>query len=198
MISLDHERKFKNSWLISPGVVGSVGDVLPVNRIRQSMPEMPVTWDEEFAGDSESYLGANVQDGNSRSFFTGGRNATTYDSNWSNKKFKTNYGWKFQDLRAPDKLHEPINVGIPQYSYNNRIASIFHSRVTGNNFLPLPNGFSSSTGIPRGGMVPTIVSTEQGSVLPLSTFGYQTPAQDSTEAARFAMNKQRLFGPRIV
>ena len=90
MISLDHERKFKNSWLISPGVVGSVGDVLPVNRIRQSMPEMPVTWDQEFAGDSESYLGANVQDGNSRSFFTGGRNATTYDSNWSNKKFKTN------------------------------------------------------------------------------------------------------------
>lgn len=161
MIALNKTREYKNGEFISPGVVGSVGDVLPGVRLRTSTYQMAPVFDTSSSGAEAPYLGSNVQNGSSRSFMSGGKVATTYDSNWSNRKFKTNYGWKFQDLRQPSTMKEPVVIGIPQYKWNNTVATVYNARTTGDKFLPLPSAFASRSGVTRGGVVPQITSVEE-------------------------------------
>jgi hypothetical protein len=50
-----------------------------------------------------------------------------------------------------------VDQAQPSYSWKNRQAQVFKSRVSGENFLPLPGGFKPEAGsTPRGGQVPRI------------------------------------------
>lgn len=152
----------QNHQIASPGIVGSVGDVNLTPRFKHSAPEMPLRWDPYFAGYNEIFLGSNVQNGDSTSYCSGGKFARTIDSNWGGRRgFKTSNGWFYQDLRAPDKIHEPMTGSTPQYSWNNKIATTYEAKITGDKFLPLPGSYIlHPSQVPRGGQVPRIVDDE--------------------------------------
>lgn len=154
-----------NRWdhsSIRPGPVGSVGDVLLQPRLKHSAPDLPLRFDPNFSHQNEVFLGSNVSDGQHRGYDGGGGPARTDDSNWENKKFKTSHGWIYQDMRAPDTLHEPENTGTPQYSWHNKLATAYDAFRTGNAFLPVPGAYALHPGeVGRGGQVPRIVGVEQ-------------------------------------
>jgi len=154
-----------NRWdyaRIQPGPVGSVGDVNCQPRLKHSAPDLPLRYDPNFSHQNEVFLGSNVSDGQYTGYDGGGGPANTVDSNWVNKKFKTNHGWIYQDMRAPDTLHEPENTGIPQYSWHNKLATAYDAFRTGNAFMPVTGAYAQSPGeVTRGGDIPRIVGVEQ-------------------------------------
>jgi hypothetical protein len=59
-------------------------------------------------------------------------------------------GWKFQDLREPDKASEPIMAETAQYSWVNKLVSNYNAQRTGNLF-PAPGPYVLQKGdVPRG------------------------------------------------
>lgn len=144
MRSLDHVTPL-NRWAndyISPGAQGSVGDTLMGVRLRQSAPDMPTRWDKKFSGHNEIFLGSNVSDGQSTSYVSGGGPARVYDSNWqSGRSFRTNYGWQVEDITIPDKNVEPFMSSLGDYTWRNKVATVYEALRTGDNFLPLPGPF---------------------------------------------------------
>ena len=106
MNSIDHIKPL-NRWshdYISPGVQGSVGDVLLGVRLKQSAPDLPTRWDPKFSGKKIVALGSNISDGQSVGYCSGGGPARVFDSNWqSGRSFKTNIGWRVEDIALPDK-----------------------------------------------------------------------------------------------
>jgi hypothetical protein len=167
MQAIVDEKYFKNTMILSPGLVGSVGDVLGSVRLKQSAPEMKLRYDQIFSGKNEPRSGSNVQDGYSYSYASGGGPARTLDSNWVNKKFKTNHGYIYQDMRAPDKTLTPVMGSTGRYDWYNRVANTYQAKITGDLFLPLPGGYKPS-GVPRGGQVPRVIAIDEPVAPPLT------------------------------
>jgi len=163
-LSIDALRPM-NRWnhdRIQPGNVGSVGDVNLQPRLKHSAPDLPLRYQPDFAHKNEVFLGSNVQNGSSASYVSGGGPASVVDSNWGGRRdFKISHGWIYQDMRAPDTLHEPLLGETPHYSWNNKIATTYEAFRTGNQFLPVPGAYMLHPGeVPRGGQVPRIVDNE--------------------------------------
>ena len=146
---------FKRTERISPGVVGSVGDALGGVRLKQSAPDMPMRYEAAFAGVNTPITGSNVQDGFSYSYSSGGGPARTLESGWANRGFKTNHGWRYQDLRAPDTTLETLTLPTERYSWYNKIATIYEAKRTGDLFLPLPGPYEP-TSLTRGTQYPVV------------------------------------------
>lgn len=116
------------------------------------------------SGQMEKYYGSNVQDGRAASFMSGGYNAQTEATSFMRTPSdKTVVGWRHQDIVPVDRSRETKNVGVPQYSYKSKVASVLRAKVTGDLFLPSPNGYALAKGeIPRGGAYPSkIVQTKE-------------------------------------
>lgn len=124
-----------------PGMVASVGDTLTIPQLQTSMPDLPVRNDVVFARKENGSL-MTCQ-------------PYVYDSSWNmNRHEQTQYGIIQQDLRVPDRLHEPELGTLPQYDWYNRVATVYEAKRTGENFLPLPGPYQLSPGeVPRGGQV---------------------------------------------
>jgi hypothetical protein len=154
--------------IISPGPVGSVGDVLGQVRYKHSAPDMPLRFDPHFRGKNEVFLGSNVQDGQHVGYASGGAQARLVDSNWGGRRgFRTSRGWHFQDIRAPDNLVEPYIGTTLDYSWRDKIATVYDAKRTGSNFLPLPMGYQISPGEePRGGSTPRVTDIVPGDLQP--------------------------------
>ena len=139
MTTLARPRRLNQMESLRPGKEGSVGDVVLSTKLKTSFPDAPLRMEK-----------ANVNDG---SIVTG--QPYVYDSNWNmgrNENFA--YGMRQQDLRAPDKLHEPTLQSVPQYSYRNKVATVYEAKRTGNKFLPLPGPYALARGeMLRGGQV---------------------------------------------
>ena len=158
-----------NRWShdrIQPGPVGSVGDVIPTVRLKHSAPDLPIRWDPWTFGRNAPYLGQNVQDGQWESFEDGGGPPRVSDTRWGARTgFRTNVGWRIEDITDPDKLVEPFVSSLGDYSWRNRVAMTYEARRSGANFLPLPGGYSLSPGeISRGGQVPRVTDVVPGDV----------------------------------
>lgn len=142
--------------VMSPGVVGNVGDVLVTPFLKTSTIDMPRRVDKTFAGEHACHSGANISDGDIRAYTSKGLVARTYDSSWGgNRSFKDIKGWVFQDLRTPDKMVEPFVSSLGDYSWRNKVAKVNEAFRTGQNFYPVPGEYSSA-GIPRGGQIPRV------------------------------------------
>lgn len=117
---------------------------------------MPMRWSPLGAKGRESRLGANITDGMIRGYDNGGGLARVREDAWeSRREFKTQRGWIYQDLRKPDTNIEPYLGSGPQYSWNNKIATVYKSLHTGDKFLPVPGEYALSPGeVPRNGNVP--------------------------------------------
>lgn len=146
---------YKRTQVISPGVVGTVGDVLGSVRLKQSTPDMAMRFDSDFYGTNEERLGSNVQDGFSYSFTSGGGPPTSLQGSFATRGYKTNHGWRYQDLRAPDKNTEPLMGSTGRYNWYNKIANVYEAKRTGDLFLPLPGPFQP-TSMTRGSQYPVI------------------------------------------
>lgn len=201
----DTRKYAPNFQRLTAGPVGSVGDVNLNVRLKHSMPDLPIRYDAVFSGPQEVYYGSNVADGYHESFTSGGiGDAPVYNGNWGgHRDFKIANGWKYQDLRAPDTLHEPILGVMPNYSYNNKIATVFEARRTGFNFLPVPGEYQIAQGqIPRGNAVPGPVETvaEPGvleamngqSVVTNPQAGGLFPMPSATRAGISALGRQQM------
>lgn len=186
MQAIVDDRYFKNTLIMSPGIVGSVGDALVSVRLKQSAPDMKLRYDKAFSGKNEMKNGSNVQDGDMRSFTSKGESARVYDSNWQNKKFKTAHGWVYQDLRAPDKTLTEVMGSTGRYDWYNRVANTYQAKITGDMFLPLPNGFQPA-GVPRGGQVPRIVATDEPTLPDLTDDSFYDKRQKPKEDANVAI-----------
>jgi hypothetical protein len=158
--------KHLNQWdhsSIRPGPVGSVGDTLGQIRFKHSFPNQGIRLDPQYEGNKQNRLGSNVSDGNHKSFTSGGRgDPLVWDEPWNaDRAQKVSHGYIFQDMRAPDKLHEPYVGALPQYSWQNKLATVYNAKRTGNLFLPVPGPYQLSPGeVPRGGQLPVSTVTE--------------------------------------
>lgn len=140
--------------VMSPGIVGSVGDVLVTPFLKTSTIQLPRRVDPTFADHNACLLGSNISDGDLPSYTTGATNPRTYDSAWGgNRSFRDVKGWVFQDLRVPDKMVEPFVSSLGDYSWRNKVAKVNEAFRTGYNFAPVPGEYSSN-GVPRGGQIP--------------------------------------------
>lgn len=156
----DRPRQIRDYIRIQPGLVGPVGDVNVQPRLRNSANDLPIRFDPYFSHKASCSLGSGVQNGTSRSYMTNGIGPYTIDSNYTNRKRKVRNGWIMQDLRAPDTAHEPVTPGIPQISWNNKIATTYNAFRTGDKFLPSGPYAPHPAEVPRGGQVPRIVDDE--------------------------------------
>lgn len=168
MQSIVSDDTVKNRWLISPGAVGSVGDVVGAVRLKQSAADLPMRWDKTFpVGKGLNRVGSNVTDGSHENIESGGGPARVLDSNWqSGRKMKRNVGWMFQDYRAPDNLVEPYVSSTFDFDWRNKIATVYEAKRPGQMFLPLPGGYAPSPGeLTRGASV-RITDIEPGDLVP--------------------------------
>lgn len=140
----------RNKISISPGMVGPVGDTLSGVRLRQSTPDMPMRYDMSY-GDR---MGSNVQDGYDSSFTSKGRQARVNEQGrLINRGFKHAHGVVFQDIRPTARDMTPIVGSLGRMDWKNEMARSYQAKVMGEQFLPLPGGYSG-TGLPRGALVP--------------------------------------------
>lgn len=124
---------------MNPTNTGSVGDVIPTVRLKQSSPDLPARY-VDVTKTPGSYISTGLR---------------TIDNEWTGKRsFKTNVGWEIQDLQETDNYVEPQVGSIGNFSFRNKVANIYESRRTGAQFLPLPGRFGlTNRDVPRGGNV---------------------------------------------
>ena len=179
-LSIDEYRPL-NRWdnsFIQPGKVGSVGDVVLGVKLRHSAPDTPIRFDNFFShsnmiGITKTLLlmllanGANISDGQGEGYMSGGGVARVVNSNWGGRRhFKVRHGWIMQDLRAPDKVHDPTLGEIPHYDWNNKVATTYQAMRTGNRFLPLPGPYQPAPGEQtRGARGPTTQQIGENSIV---------------------------------
>lgn len=155
-----------NRWdydSIRPGIVGSVGETSLQVKLKHSNPDMPLRFSKTFSKDKLKYLGSNVQNGDSRSFTSHGKQAKTYDGyyNLEGRRFKTKRGFKITDIRPEDRTVEPIMASLYDYSWKNKMAKTILAKTTGSRFTPLPGPYQLQPGaVPRGAQVPSVVEAE--------------------------------------
>jgi hypothetical protein len=151
-----------NHWTISPGPVGSVGDVNMQVRLKHNMPDAPLRFEKEFSGKNLKYLGSNVQDG---SFGSGAPARTIQRKIGIRNAEKTDIGWRKQDIIPVDRTTQPKFAPLGPYTWNNQRAQVFRAKISGQAFLPVPPPYDKTqVGITRGNQVPRVVLTESGGV----------------------------------
>lgn len=154
-----------NRWdkdSIRPGPVGSVGDVNLQVKLKTSAPDMAQRYDKTFSGKNEVWSGSNISDGQWTGFTSGGRGAiTTTQPMPVRAGFKTPVGWMIENIVPVDRTRMAKMVPLGQYSWESDKARIYRAKTTGDQFLPLPNGYNKSD-VPRGSQYPKIVATSIG------------------------------------
>lgn len=168
-LSIDAIRPM-NRWdhsSIRPGPVGSVGAVNMTPRLKSTFPG-DFRWEKGFQGADEPMHGSNVSDGMHVGYNSGGGPAKVIDSNWGGRRrFETSHGWRYQDMRVPDRRIEPVLGTTPRYSWYNKIAEVRHAKDTGKLFAIPPGGvMGGPNGITRGGMYPRVTDVVGGDAGP--------------------------------
>lgn len=149
MTTLVHKKRLNVMESARPGMQASVGDTLITPQLAVSTPGMPVRNDKIFYDRPSNGSLMTPQ-------------PYVMDSNWNmGRSENVAYGLIQQDLRAPDRLHEPINIGVPQYSWRNKIATVYEAKRSGFKFLPLPGPYKLAAGeMVRGGQVARTTDVE--------------------------------------
>jgi hypothetical protein len=191
-----------NRWdysCISPGPVGSVGDTLGQIRYKHSFPAQGLRLDSDYQNNKQNRLGSNVSDGNHTSFTSGGRgDPFTLNSPWTDLRIrKTSWGEVHQDVRAPDKLHEPRVGAVPQLEWINKLATVYNAKRTGHMFLPLPGPYIPAPGeTPRGSQIPKIQNVTPPEQFSFSQTQFDNPNFTDTADAYFQQTRQ-LVNPML-
>lgn len=163
-----------NHWTISPGPVGSVGDVNMQVRLKHNTPDAPLRFDKTFSGKNLRYLGSNVQDG---SYGSGGSARTITRKFGIRNAQKTEVGWRKQDIIPVDRTTQPKFAPLGPYTWNNQRAQVFRAKISGQAFLPTPGGYKQ-TAQGRGNVIPRTVLTESGGAPTAESLNYIAAANN--------------------
>jgi hypothetical protein len=154
-----------NRWdkdSIRPGPVGSVGDVNLQVKLKKSAPYLPNRYLKAFSGKNEVWSGSNISDGQWTGFTSGGRGALTISKTLGYRSgFKTPVGWVFENVVAADRSEMAKMVPLGQYGWEQEKAKIYKAKTTGEQFLPLPMGYTKAA-LPRGSQFPIIAAESSG------------------------------------
>lgn len=154
-----------NRWdkdSIRPGPVGSVGDVNLQVKLKHSAPDLPQRYEKAFSGKNEVWSGSNISDGQWTGFTSGGRGAITVSRPMQNRAgFKTPVGWMIENILPVDRTRMAKMVPLGQYSWESDKARIYRAKTTGEQFLPMPMGYTKAE-LPRGSHFPRIVASSIG------------------------------------
>lgn len=160
----------KSAWrkkTISPGAVGSVGDVLTSVRLKQSCSELRPRYDKMGRGKKQYMYGSAISDGAQRSKISKGLGADVVDREPYSKNLKEFVGYFHQDIVPVDRssMTQLLNQG--NFGWKSKVAEVYRAKVTGQSFLPLPGGYGPREGDqPRGSAKPEIVSSSSGTGYP--------------------------------
>lgn len=169
-----------NRWdkdSIRPGPVGPVGDVNLQVKLKTSSPDMPQRYDKTFSGKNEVWSGANISDGQWTGFTSGGRGALTTSQPMPMRGgFKTPVGWMIENIVPVDRSRMAKMVPLGQYSWESDKARIYRAKTTGDQFLPLPLGYTKPA-LPRGSRFPMLIATSigEGTALPAADVNITDP-----------------------
>lgn len=181
---LDPIKPPLNLWnknRISPGAVGTVGDVLIQTKLKHSSPDMPERYEAWNSKVNSVFYGSNVQDGTSESFTSEGLGARVVQRPIHRYTgYKTAVGWKHQDIVPTDRKVESKMAGLPQFGWNSLVASVERTKTSGDRFLPLPRGYGASA-LTRGNQYPLIA---------VRTTGVQKPEGTRLLDQRFAAPRE--------
>jgi len=155
-----------NRWdkdSIRPGPVGTVGDVNVQVMLKKSSPDMPNRFDPTFSGKNAAWSGSNVSDGSWYGWTSGGRGAVVISKALPNNQTggKIGVGWRMQNIVAADRSRETKVTPLGRYGWDTTVGSILKAKVSGDLFLPLPEGYKMY-GPPRGTQYPRIIETSIG------------------------------------
>lgn len=155
-----------NRWdkdSIRPGPVGSIGDVNVQVMLKKSSPDMPERFDPTFSGKNAPWSGSNVSDGSWYGWTSGGRTATVISKSLPNVQTggKIGVGWKMQNIVAADRSRETKVTPLGRYGWDTTVGSVLKAKVSGDLFLPLPEGYEKSA-LPRGSHFPRIIAESSG------------------------------------
>jgi hypothetical protein len=165
--------KALNRWdrdSIRPGPVGGVGEVNLQPKLRKSAPYLAERYDKTYSKQNEKFYGQNISDGQNYGFSSGGFGAQVIAEGWNtNSSMKTAYGWVHQDIRTPRKSMTAVMTSIGKYSWNEDVANVLKAKVTGDQFLPLPGGYTqpSEDYVTRGSQKPRVTAASVGDGVPL-------------------------------
>lgn len=140
-----------NQWMnnyISPGPVAPVGDVLVNEKLKKSCPEADLrfTYKDKFL----KRRGAGVQDGTWYNAHNHGLAAKCNRQSFYDQPLSVQQvGFISQELRLGDLKSDTRLLGAPQFGWKSQKATILNARVTGEQFLPAPQGYMPQ-GISRG------------------------------------------------
>ena len=159
-----------NRWdkdSIRPGPVGGVGDVNLQVKLKKSSNDQPNRYQKAFSGKNEVWSGSNVSDGQYRGFTSGGRGGITLTQPLPTREsFRTGTGWVIENAVPEDRSKMAKMVPLGQYSWEEDKARIYKAKVTGEQFLPVPNGYGK-TPLSRGSQNPIIAYQVAGTGVPL-------------------------------
>lgn len=146
-----------DKYSIRPGPTGSVGDTLTQVRLKQSAPELRPRYLQWSSNEMMKFHGTNIQDGRHKSFMSLGANAKVYQKRLPFKPgYKTQQGWVHQDIVPVHRQRETLMAGFPQFGWKSQVASVLRAKVSGEGFLPVPEGYKS-TEMTRGGQYPKVI-----------------------------------------
>lgn len=169
---------------IRPGLVGPVGDVLPIIKLATSTPDMQIRQDTIFNRKNLHRLGSYVQDGFSMNPLSKGAGAVTNVRKMSNTNVITPRGYSASEISTLDKTREPVMGFLGRYNSDNRKELIYKSFSTGDLFEPLPGRFDGGFGVPRGGQLPRVIRQDTSN--PIDTI-----FDNNTQAALPSAGKTR-------
>lgn len=159
-----------NRWdkeSIRPGPVGSVGDVNLQVKLKKSSNDQPDRYQKAFSGSNEVWSGSNISDGQEKGFTSGGRGAVTILAPLpARDSFKTSVGWVIENVVPVDRSRVVQTVPLGRYDWEATQAQLYKVRPIGEQFLPLPMGYTRTT-LPRGSQYPLITETLSGQGIPL-------------------------------
>ena len=145
------KRKSVNNWnkhYISPGAVGTVGDVIQNVRLKQSAPELETRW--EFNRPQLEKRGSAISDGTVASNYTDNFLTNTVVTDYYTSPYQRDVvGVSYQDLRLNDLSPTTRQLGAPQFGWRATQASVNKALVMGKQFLPATRGYPKS-GVSRG------------------------------------------------
>jgi hypothetical protein len=145
-----HVREFR------PGRQGPVGMTSKLRRLRSNTPFDPPHYDPYLSGHRIGMLGANVQDGDTISYCSGGGPPKLIRRKLiGNRGFKHAYGRIIQDIIPPQKTHIPQPISLGPYSWRTKLAMVHRVGKGQKAFSIIPGPFELGPGeLARGGSTP--------------------------------------------
>lgn len=178
-------QQYRNTHLISPGGVGSVGSTIVNTRLRDTKGDL------RYANEKNSQrMGSNVQDGCIANTYGFGPSEVIDDTFSGKRRKRVSNGFRYQDLRTPDTYVDVREIAIPQYSWKSHVATTEAALTKGLRY-EMPGGYApNNIKMPRGGLYPRLVQKYTGE----RYINAQTPIEYKSSSSVLSTRQKQYRG----